>query len=213
VSRPTSRSSTALTIHPATPDRWQDLARLFGPRGACAGCWCMWPRMTGTKFRASRDTQRRDALRRVVRKGPPPGLLAYQNGEAIGWCAVAPRSEYHRLEGSRVMAPVNDQPTWSVVCFFVARGHRRQGLGGKLLEAAAKFAAENGARLIEGYPVDPAKGRTADAFVWTGLASTFHAAGFEEVARRSPTRPVMRRALKGVRPARARVARAKKPRS
>jgi GNAT superfamily N-acetyltransferase len=90
------------------------------------------------------------------------------------------------------MARVDDRPVWSVVCFFVRKEHRGRGLSVALLRAAVALAARHGARVIEGYPVEPRAGRTGDAFAWTGLASTFARAGFREVVRRSPTRPVMR---------------------
>jgi GNAT superfamily N-acetyltransferase len=109
---------------------------------------------------------------------------------------VAPRATYRRLEASRVLAPVDDQPVWSVPCFFVARAHRGHGQGARMLREAAKLAARRGAKVLEGYPVDTRGKRSADAFVWTGLPSTFEAAGFVEVARRSRARPIMRRALR-----------------
>jgi GNAT superfamily N-acetyltransferase len=184
---------------PATIERWPDLVKLFGPRGACAGCWCMWWRMETRRYRAGQGAGNRRALARVVRKGPPPGVLAYAGGEPIGWCAVAPRSEYPRLARSRVLAPVDERPVWSVTCLFVSRAHRDRGLTVELLRAAAAHAARHGAEIVEGYPVEPRQ-RMADVFAYTGLASAFRKAGFTEVARRSPTRPVMRRI---VRPARA----------
>jgi GNAT superfamily N-acetyltransferase len=118
-------------------------------------------------------------------------LLAYANGQPVGWCALAPRSSYPRLEGSRTLKPVDTQPVWSITCFFVARRWRRQGITKALLQAAVAFAREHGAQWIEGYPVEPEKPQ-ADVFVFTGLASAFRKAGFAEVARRSPTRPIMR---------------------
>ena len=180
-------------FHPLTPDRWRDLVRLFGARGACGGCWCMWPRLPRAEFRAGAGNKR--AFRRAVAAGDPPGVLAYVDGEPAGWCAVGPRAIYRRLETSRILQPVDERPVWSVVCFFVARTFRRRGLSVKLLDAAARFAASRGARIVEGYPTD-AKAKAADAFVWTGLAAAFERAGFTEVARRSPTRPIMRRAVR-----------------
>lgn len=190
-----------LEFHPATPDRWRDIVKLFGPRGVCAGCWCMWPRLTSAEFRRGAGAPNRRALQRLVRAGRRPGLLAYAAGEPVGWCALAPRTEYRRLETSRVMAPVDDRPVWSVVCFFVNREWRGRGLTVKLLGEAARYAAAQGARLLEGYPTDP-RSRQSAAFVWTGLASAFETAGFREVARRSPTRPIMRRALRPAAPGR-----------
>jgi GNAT superfamily N-acetyltransferase len=186
----------ARSFHPLTPDRWPDLEALFGERGGCGGCWCMWPRLTARDFGAGKGAGNRSAFRRIVTGGGTPGILAYVNGEVAGWCALGPRAGFRRLDTSRVLAPVDDQPVWSVVCFFIARPYRRQGLTVELLRQAARFAARHGARILEGYPVEP-RGSTADAFAWTGLVASFRRAGFEEVLRRSETRPIMRQALTG----------------
>ncbi|MFN2419949.1 MAG: GNAT family N-acetyltransferase [Gemmatimonadota bacterium] len=186
----------AYEFHPLTPDRWPDLERVFGANGACGGCWCMWWRASPSEFRRDKGAGNRRALRRLVVAGAEPGILAYDaDGTPVGWCAIAPRTEYPRLERSRILAPVDDRAVWSVTCFFIARGHRRRGLSRVLLEAAVRFAADRGAAIVEGYPVEPAV-RQADPFVWTGLASAFRRAGFREVARRSPTRPIMRRRVR-----------------
>ncbi len=186
-----------IAIEPATGERWADLAALFGARGACGGCWCMFWRQTGAEFTARKGDKNRRALRRLVQSDDPPGLLAYVDGEPAGWIAVAPRDDYRRLERSRILKPVDDLPdVWSVPCFFVARPHRRHGLTVALLRAAVDFAARRGARTVEGYPVE-ADGVKPDVFVYTGLASAFRQAGFREVARRSPTRPVMRYEVEG----------------
>jgi GNAT superfamily N-acetyltransferase len=186
----------AYEFHPLTPNRWPDLERLFGANGACGGCWCMWWRASPSEFRRDKGAGNRRALRRLVAAGAEPGILAYDaDGAPVGWCAIAPRTEYPRLERSRILAPVDDRAVWSVTCFFIARGHRRRGLSRVLLEAAVRFAADRGADIVEGYPVETAT-RQADPFVWTGLASAFRRAGFREVARRSPTRPIMRRRVR-----------------
>jgi GNAT superfamily N-acetyltransferase len=178
---------------PLTPARWKDLAALFGGNGACGGCWCMWWRLPAARFAAGKGAKNRRAFRRLVAEGPPPGILAYDGAEPVGWCAIAPREEYVRFDRSRVLAPVDGEPVWSVTCFFVRRDRRRTGLTRALLEEAVRFAARRGAHIVEGYPVDPRGGSSADAFVYTGLLSAFRAAGFREVARRSPTRPIVRR--------------------
>lgn len=180
-----------MLVHPLTPDCWADLERLFGSRGACAGCWCMWWRLPAATWRARRGAGNRRAFREVVRRGPPPGLLAYAGGEPVGWCALAPRAAYVRPATSRTLQPVDERPVWSVVCFFVVRAWRGRGVSRALIEAAKDFARAGGAGCLEGYPVEPAR-RQADAFVFTGLASAFRRAGFVEVARRSPTRLIMR---------------------
>ena len=191
-SRPTA---SPFRFAAATPARWADVEKLFGPRGACAGCWCMWARLPSAEFARGKGDGNRRALRRLVEHGERPGIIAYRGGEPVGWCALAPRRTYVRLEKSRVLAPVDERPTWSVVCFFVSRECRGQGLTVELLRQAALEAKRRGATLIEGYPTDTKGAKSAAAFVWTGIATAFERAGFEEVARRSPTRPIMRLAL------------------
>jgi GNAT superfamily N-acetyltransferase len=186
-----------IEIRPATREHWPDLAALFGARGACGGCWCMFWRQTGAEFAARKGEKNRRTLRRLVQSDEPPGLIAWVDGQPAGWIALAPRRAYARLERSRILAPVDDRSdVWSVPCFFVARAHRRHGLTAALLAAAVDHAARRGARVVEGYPVEPA-GEQADVFVYTGLASAFRRAGFREAARRSPTRPVMRYEIGG----------------
>ncbi len=189
-----------ITLHPVTPSRWKDLETLFGPRGACAGCWCMWARLPRAEYVRGLGEGNKRALRRVVQGGEVPGVLAYVDGEPAAWCAFAPRATYQRLEASRVLAPVDDRPVWSAPCFFVARPYRGMGLTTKLLREASRLAAKRGARVLEGYPVDTRGKQSPAAFVWTGLPGSFEAAGFHEVARRSKTRPIMRKTLR--RPAR-----------
>ena len=121
-----------------------------------------------------------------------PGILAYAGSKAVGWCAVAPRSEYIRLETSRILKPVDDKQVWSVSCFFIHKQFRQQGLSRQLLKAAVDFALLKGAKIIEGYPIEGVKGRMPDVFAWTGFSSVFRRNGFKEVARRSETRPIMR---------------------
>lgn len=183
-----------LKIWPLTPARWPDFVKLFGLHGACAGCWCLWWVLPRQQWLAQRGRGNRQAMRALVWKRRQPGLLAYVDGEPVGWCAVSPREYYERLKKSRVLRPVDDRPVWSVTCFFVARAHRRRGITVALLKAAARFARKNGARILEGYPSEPAKTQP-DAFVFTGLAGAFRKAGFQEVARRSPARPIFRRLL------------------
>jgi GNAT superfamily N-acetyltransferase len=183
-----------LRIVPVTPGRWADLAALFGEQGACAGCWCMWMRLPRATFDRQRGAGNRRALRALVAKRPP-GLIAYVDDEPAGWVAVAPREEYVRLENSRVLAPVEGDGVWAAPCFFVHRAHRGKGLTAALLDAAAAHAARLGARAIEGYPNVNRAERQPAAFVWTGFESTFRSAGFAEIARRSPMRPILRKAL------------------
>jgi len=180
------------TFHPLTPERWADFEKLFGPRGATGGCWCMYWRLPRTQYEEQHGELNRRNMKALVDSGNIPGILAYSDGEPVGWCSVAPREEFATLSRSRVLKPVDDQPVWSVVCFFVARGQRHKGLTVQLLKAAVEYARANGARIIEGYPVEPKEGKSPDVFVYTGLFSAFKQAGFSEVLRRSETRPIMR---------------------
>jgi GNAT superfamily N-acetyltransferase len=181
-----------LEFHPVTPDRWHDLEKLFGERGACGGCWCMWWRLRRSEYDQKKGAGTKRALKKLIAMGQVPGLLAYAEGEPVGWCSVAPRQDFSALERSRILKPVDDQPVWSVVCFFVARPFRRKGVTQQLLTAAIEYARKQGAKIIEGYPVEPKTSSVPDVFVFTGLASAFRKAGFVQVVRRSETRPIMR---------------------
>ena len=176
-----------LNIESLTPDRWDDLETLFGPRGACGGCWCMWWRQSRSEFERNKGEANRRAFRQIVKSGEEPGLLAYQDGKPVGWVCVGPRERFPALERSRVLAPVDDQPVWSVVCFYIAKGARRRGMSKALLKAALDYARKNGARIVEGYPIPTKKGGTVDVFAYTGLESVFERAGFEAVVRRGKT--------------------------
>jgi len=189
------RRKVKLQFFPLTPSRWVDLEKLFGPRGACGGCWCMWWRRPRAQFEKQKGAGNRRALKRIVSSGKPPGLLAYAGREPVGWVALAPRAEYPVLDGSRVLARVDEKPVWSVPCFFIAKPFRGKGVSVKLLRAAAAYARKRGARILEGYPVVAKKGRMPDVFAYTGLPGTFERAGFVEILRRSPTRPIMRKTL------------------
>lgn len=180
-----------ITVLPVTPERWDDLEALFGANGACAGCWCMWYRMTNAEFKKSRVEGHKNGIQALVQSGAEPGLIAYADGIPAGWVTIAPREEYVRLETSKVMAPVDDAPVWSIPCFFIHRDFRRMGLMAKLIQVAVKHAQGKGAKIVEAYPYDgPDKLSAASAFM--GLASTFRKLGFVEVARRAENHPVMR---------------------
>jgi GNAT superfamily N-acetyltransferase len=193
-----SQPDRSVEIHPLTPERFADLETLFGPHGASGGCWCMWWRVPRSQFDREKGEANRRAFKAVVESGKEPGLLAYVDGAPAGWVAVAPRDEYPGLARSRILSPVDNQPVWAVTCFFIGRRYRRLGLTVALLEAAVRYAGERGARIVEGYPVEPKADRMPDAFVYHGLASAFRKAGFSEVARRSETRPIMRRTIADV---------------
>ncbi len=150
-------------------------------------------RLPYAQYQARKGAGNRRTLRRRVQSGDAPGVLAYVDGKPAGWCSIGPREEFAFLSRSRVLSPVDAEPVWSVSCFFIARQHRRTGITVPLLKAAVELARKKGARMVEGYPVDPPHGKLPGTFMWTGVPKTFLRAGFKEVARRSETRPVMRK--------------------
>ena len=153
----------------------------------------MWWRLARQDFVRQRGEMNRKAFKGLVDSGEVPGILAYSEGQPIGWCAVEPREAFPRLERSRLLSPADEKPVWSVVCFFVAKKFRGKGVSVRLLGAAVDYVRRQGGKIVEGYPVEPKKNwRPPDPFVYTGLVSTFRRAGFVEIIRRSETRPVMR---------------------
>ena len=181
-----------IEFHPVTPQRWPDLETLFGKNGAYSGCWCMWWRASRSEFAKQGNSGNRQSLKNIVDSGEVPGLLAYADDQPIGWCSVAPREAFPSLERSRTLKRVDDLPVWSVVCFYVARSYRRKGLMVELLGAAIEYAKEHGAKIVEGYPIEPKSNNAPPVSSFTGVLSAFQEAGFVEVMRRSERRPIMR---------------------
>ncbi len=187
-----------LTVVPLTPDRWPDLEAIFNAKGCsiARGCWCMAYRLSGSRESLpsgmTRAQANRSALKALVDAGNPPGLIGYRGNVPVGWVSIGPREDYARLERSPVMKPVDDQPVWSVICFVVPPAYRGQGVAQALLKGAVAYAKKQGATLVEAYPVDK-PGRSSDDSMWFGAKSMYDNAGFQEVARRKPHRPVVRR--------------------
>ncbi len=181
-----------LVVRELTPARFRDLERLFGPTGACAGCWCMWWRLTTAEYRARRGARNRRALGSLVERGTVPGLLAYEGRTPVGWVAVEPRTAYPRLMRARKLKAVDDVPVWSVTCLYVAPTHRRRGVTRLLLDAAARHAFAHGAPAVEAYPVASTDGLSAPE-LYTGVLSTYERVGFEVVAPPGPARAIVRR--------------------
>ena len=182
-----------LSFHPATKARWKDLEELFGERGACAGCWCMWWRIRRREWQENKGEGNRRKLKQLVNSNNVPGILAYAGNKPIGWCSVAPREEFPVLEGSRTMKRLDDQPVWSIVCLFVEKEQRRNGVASSLLNAAAEYAFRRGAEFVEGYPVVPKKDRMPDAFAFTGVPAAFENAGFKVVKKATASRWIVRK--------------------
>jgi GNAT superfamily N-acetyltransferase len=192
--------SARLEIHPLDKQRWKDLETLFNGRGGSQvrGCWCMYYRRSGRADKPADTTYaqfNKCALKALVDSGIAPGLIGYRDGKPIAWVSLGPREDYAKLARSSVMKPVDDKPVWSVVCFYTAKEVRGEHLAEAMLKGAIAYARSHGARLIEAYPVDKAA-RGSDDSMWFGAKSMYDRAGFVEVARRKPTRPVVRKTLR-----------------
>lgn len=185
----------SLSFRPLSASTWADFETLFGERGACGGCWCMTPRLRSGDYERQKGEGNKKAMHELAQRNEHTGILAYEGHTAVGWCAVAPREKFLRLENSRILQRVDEQPVWSVTCLFIMKAWRRKGLSTQLINAAAAYARKNGAKILEGYPVLPKQGEMPDVFAYSGLYSSFIKAGFSEVARRSETRPIVRRTL------------------
>ncbi|HWL86206.1 MAG TPA: GNAT family N-acetyltransferase [Polyangiaceae bacterium] len=184
-----------LVIRPLTPELWPALEDLFGKKGASNGCWCMYWRIGSLYWQRPREENKK-ALKQIVKRGPPPGLLAFDGELAVGWCQLTSRDDLPWLDRGRMLARVDDVPVWSLSCFYVRKGYRKRGLTSALIAAALEAAKRAGAPAVEAYPYDTAQAPCSNDF--TGFASTFARAGFYEVARRKATRPIMRHDLQKI---------------
>ncbi|HEX6300513.1 MAG TPA: GNAT family N-acetyltransferase [Acidimicrobiia bacterium] len=176
---------------PLTPERFPDMEKVFGERGVARRCFCMYWRRPKGGFGDDRDN--RDRFADVASEGPPPGLLGYIDGRPVGWVQVGPRSDFPTLGRSRLLKPVDEVEPWTINCFVVKVGERRQGIGRGLLEAAIAYAKEQGAEVVEAYPVDGTRESVVDYF--TGTLGMFNEHGFVEMIRRNDTRPIVRLTL------------------
>jgi hypothetical protein len=207
-----------LEVVAATPERWSDVERVFGAKGDPARCWCQW--FFGARIGPSEATlANKAALRGQIRSAATaPGVLAYREGEPLGWCAVAPRPCYGRLHRSAILRGTGpeelaDDSVWSITCFVVRVGERRRGVATSLLGGAVGFAASNGAAVVEGYPVDVGtRGSASAAALYHGTLSMFTRAGFAEVSRPLPERPIVRVEIGPETPPPRRATRSSKPR-
>ena len=194
-----------LDVHPLTPARMKDLASLFGQGGDPKWCWCSFFRIRNVDFQSATEATNRKVLESAVKTtaadGRAPGLVAYRDGEPIGWVSLGPRDDYDRLKHSKVLAPIDDKPVWSIVCFVVSKSARKQEVARALLGAAMDYAREHGATLLEGYPVETDGRRLPAADAYKGTVGMFERAGFRVVERRqanrtTPMRPIVRRRVR-----------------
>jgi len=185
-------ASTHFEFHPLTADRWQDFEVLFGERGAYGGCWCMFWRLPSTVWNGNTKEQNREGIKAAVKSGSPPGLLAYAGNEAVGWVSVGPREAFPRIERSRTLKRLDERPTWSINCFFIAKPYRGTGLMLELLKVAIDYTRDQGARVIEGYPLEPHDRRVGTMEGYVGFASVFRKAGFRKVRRQVQGKAISR---------------------
>lgn len=188
----TSASHPRLTFHPLELKRWDDFEQLFGARGACGGCWCMSWRLGRSDFERQKGTGNKRAMKNLVKKKEQIGIIAYADGVPIGWCAVAPREAYIKLEHSRVLKRIDDKPVWSITCFFIRKEFRRKGISVELLKGVIDYCRKKSVGIIEAYPIIPYSTSMPAAFAWTGLLASFTKAGFTVAKRWSKARPIVR---------------------
>jgi len=196
-----SEAVSDLDVRPLTKARLPDLAALFDEGGDAKTCRCAFWRVAGSGWQDWTKARNQAVIESLAGRDPAPGLVAYREGRAVGWVSVGPREDYARLERSKVLARIDDQPVWSVVCFVVSRKVRGQGIARALLDAAVDYARDHGATLVEAYPVDRSRGRVPAASAYTGPLGMFERAGFAVVERRqwnatTPVRPIVRRAIR-----------------
>jgi GNAT superfamily N-acetyltransferase len=195
----TSKTSVSakLGFKPLTQDCWEDFTELFGKNGAYGGCWCMWWRVSRREFEAQQGEKNRQSIKTMVDAGEIPGIIAYLEGRPVGWCAMAPRETFSAIERSPVLKRVDDQPVWSLPCFFIRRQQRSRGVAGALIQAAIEFVKSQGGTIIEAYPTRPRSDqKLPPVSSFMGVPALFKKAGFEECARPSDSRVIMRYYIK-----------------
>ena len=182
-----------LTFEPLSRSNWGKFVQLFGERGACGNCWCMWPRLRKQDFQEGKvNDGNKSAIKELVWAGKPTGILGFYEDQPIAWCAFAPREDFLKLEKSRVHKRIDDQPVWSIPCLFIDKNFRKQGVSVELLRGVIRHAQTKEIGIIEAYPAIPTKEKLPDSFAWIGLYRSFEQAGFQIVDRTSVNRPMVR---------------------
>ena len=183
------------TFRPLVKETWPAFAQLFDPNGACDGCWCMWWKQNTKEYSEGRGQNNRKAMMQLVLDDTQLGLLAFSpKGEVCGWVALAPRSNYKRLQNSRTLKPIDEQPVWSITCFFINRNFRRMGITTGLVKAAVAFVREKGGSIVEAYPTVTEEGQVSSASIFSGVPQVFERLGFEKVGE-GGKRWIMRKAI------------------
>lgn len=189
--------TASLTFAPLSPKNWDKFVELFGERGACGGCWCMYFRLPVKDFRVgTKNGINKQRINAVVSDNKPAGIMAFDGDVAVGWAALAPRADFTRFERSRVHKPIDDQAVWSIPCLFVDKKYRKQGVSVELLKGVIEYARANKIAILEAYPVVPGEGKLPDTFAYYGLYTAFEKAGFSIVDQTSKNRPMVRYYIK-----------------
>ncbi len=196
----TNETEEEFKVFPLTPDRWGDFETLFGEKGSACGCWCLWWRIQRSQFMKMSVAERKANMHELVQGGTMPGVLLYEGTQPIGWCAISPKEDLYPLAHSKTILPVDDQPAWAIVCFFVNRAYRQKGLMKVLVRGAIDFSRQHGARIIEAYPSDMQSDKLAGKKLtgyhgFMGIASAFRELGFVEVGRVNETQLIMRNTI------------------
>ncbi|MCH7662579.1 MAG: GNAT family N-acetyltransferase [Chloroflexi bacterium] len=190
-----SNTVAALRVEAVTAKRWEDMRELYGPSGAYSGCWCMWWRVKSKEFESNGNRGNKAAMQAIVKRDKISGLLGYLGEQAVGWISLGPREVFGRRQRSPLFKPVDEQPVWSIVCFFIHRKHRNTGVATQLLAGACDYARAQGAEIVEAYPVDTRGKEKGQASLFTGTEAMFRKAGVKEVARRKATRTILRKEI------------------
>lgn len=180
------------TFKPLTKETWPNLQILFGDKGACGGCWCMYWRLAHKEYENGKGNTNKSRFFDLIEKELPLGVLAFYDDEPVGWCSISPKSELVRLKNSRLFKTIETIPAWSITCLYIHKKHRNKGMSSELIAAATEYALENGATTVEAYPIIPKAKRTPPAFAWVGFANSFIKSGFKEVIQASENRLIVR---------------------
>jgi GNAT superfamily N-acetyltransferase len=185
--------SVKLEVEPVTKKNWNLFMKLFGEKGACGNCWCMYYRLSKADFLSGKiDEGNKKSMKEIIWAGKPVGLLGLIEGQPVAWCAFAPREDFIKLEKSRVHKRIDNKKVWSIPCFFIDKNFRRSGISALLLKGAIDYAKREGIKIIEAYPAIPAQDKIPDSFAWFGFYKSFERAGFKIVDRTSKNRPMVR---------------------
>jgi GNAT superfamily N-acetyltransferase len=184
-----------LILRPLQKNCWNDFEDLFGENGAYGGCWCMWWRCTRAEFEEQHGEGNKQAMKSLVDSGVIPGLLGYYGKKAVGWISVAPRDHFGSLERSPVLRRIDESPTWSIVCLFIDKVYRGQGISLQLIRGAKEYVREQGGTLLEAYPTVLKDNKLPPVSSFMGIPSMYLRSGFVECAKPSKSKIYMRCSL------------------